>query len=100
VAQRSREIGVRTALGATSGQIAALVLRSGAAIVGLGLAAGLGAAASLVQLLSKILYGVRPFDPVTFAAVPAFLLLGATVACIGQARRAARIDPLRALRSN
>lgn len=100
VAQRSREIGVRTALGATSGQIVVLVLRSGSAIVGLGLAVGLGAAASLVQLLSKILYGVRPFDPVTFAVVPAFLLIAAAVACIGPARRAARIDPLRALRNN
>jgi predicted lysophospholipase L1 biosynthesis ABC-type transport system permease subunit len=98
VAQRSREIGVRTALGAQTGNIVALVLRSGLTITAAGLAAGTAAAALLVQSLSKILYGVRPFDPITFLAVPLVLTLAAAVACVAPARRAARIDPIRALR--
>ena len=98
VAQRTREIGVRTALGARTGDIVSLVVRSGLTIVFAGLAGGIAAAALLVQSLSKILYGVRPFDPVTFAIVPLFLVLAAAVACAAPARRAARIDPLRALR--
>ena len=100
VAQRAREIGVRTALGATTADVVTLVLRSGLAIVAAGLAGGLAAAGLLVQSLSKILYGVGPFDPVTFAIVPLFLVLAATVACVAPARRAARIDPLRALRGD
>ena len=100
VAQRTREIGVRTALGARTGDIVSLVVRSGLTIVFTGLAGGLAAAALLVQSLSKILYGIRPFDPVTFAIVPLFLLLAAAVACVAPARRAARIDPLRALRGD
>ena len=100
VAQRTREIGVRTALGARTGDIVSLVVRSGLTIVFTGLAGGLAAAALLVQSLSKILYGIRPFDPVTFAIVPLFLVLAAAVACAAPARRAARIDPLRALRGD
>ena len=78
--------------------IVALVLRSGMAITGAGLAAGLAAAALLVESLSKILYGVGPFDPATFMVVPVVLALTAALACVAPARRAARIDPIRALR--
>jgi len=98
VAQRSREIGVRTALGARTADILALVLRSGMAITAAGLAAGLGSAAVLVKSLSAILYGVSPLDPVTFLVVPLVLALAAALACVAPARRAARIDPVRALR--
>ena len=98
VAQRSREIGVRTALGAQTMDIVALVLRSGMAITAAGLAGGLAAAALLVESLSKVLYGVRPFDPATFMAVPLVLAVAAALACVAPARRAARIDPIRALR--
>lgn len=98
VAQRSREIGVRTALGARTVDIVMMVLRSGMAITGVGLAAGLAAAALLVRALSKILYGVGPFDPITFAAVPVVLAIATALACLEPARRAARIDPIRALR--
>ena len=98
VAQRSREIGVRTALGAQTMDIVGLVLRSGMAITAAGLASGLAGAALLVESLSKILYGVGPFDPVTFAVVPLVLALAAALAAVGPARRAARIDPIRALR--
>ena len=99
VAQRSREIGVRTALGARTTDILGLVLRSGLAITAAGLAAGLGAAALLVTSLSKILHGVRPLDPVTFTVVPVVLAFAAALACVAPARRAARIDPIRALRT-
>jgi putative ABC transport system permease protein len=98
VAQRSREIGVRTALGAQTVDIVALVLRSGMAITGAGLAAGLAAAALLVESLSKILYGVGPFDPATFMVVPLVLALAAALACVAPVRRAVSIDPIRALR--
>jgi putative ABC transport system permease protein len=99
VAQRSREIGVRTALGARTTDILGLVLRSGLAITAAGLTAGLGSAALLVKSLSRILYGVSPLDPVTFTVVPSVLAFAAALACVAPARRAARIDPIRALRT-
>jgi putative ABC transport system permease protein len=98
VAQRSREIGVRTALGAQASDILSLVLRSGMVITAGGLAAGLVASALLAGFLSKILYGVSPFDAVTFTAVPVSLVCVALLACAAPARRATRIDPIRALR--
>ena len=98
VGQRTREIGVRTALGAQTADIVGLVLRSGVAITATGLAVGLGAAAVLVRLLSNILYGVDPFDRTTFVIVPLVLTLAAGLACIVPARRAANIEPIRALR--
>ena len=67
-------------------------------ITAAGLAAGLAAAALLAQSLSKILYGVGPFDPTTFILMPLVLAVAAGLACLVPARRAARIDPLRALR--
>jgi ABC-type lipoprotein release transport system permease subunit len=75
-----------------------LVLRSGMTITVVGLTAGLAAAALLAESLSKILYGVRPFDPLTFTVVPVVLALAAALACVAPARRAVRIDPIRALR--
>ena len=67
-------------------------------ITAAGLAAGLATAALMVESLSKILYGVGPFDPTTFVVVPLVLALAAAVACVAPARRAARIDPIRALK--
>ena len=98
VAQRSREIGVRTALGARTADIVRLVLGSALRITAAGLCAGLAAAALLSQLLSKVLFGVRPWDPTTFLLVPVVLASAAALACVVPARRAARIDPWRALR--
>lgn len=98
VGQRSREIGVRTALGAQTGDIIGLVLRSGVAITATGLVVGLGVSSLLVRLLSHALYGVDPFDPTTFVVVPIVLSLSAGLACVVPARRAARIDPIRVLR--
>jgi putative ABC transport system permease protein len=98
VAQRTREIGVRTALGATRGHIMRLVLKQGTWMTAAGLILGFGAAAATVRYLAQFLFGVTPFDPITFAAAGALLLLVALVACAVPARRAANIDAIIALR--
>jgi predicted permease len=98
VAQRSREIGVRTALGARPMDIVGLVLRQGLGIAIGGLALGLGVAFASAKSLSALLYGVTAYDAATFAIVPLVLLVVAGVACIVPARRAARVDPVRVLR--
>lgn len=100
VAQRTREIGVRTALGARPIDVVALVVRSGMAITAAGLTAGLATAALLAGALSTILYGVEPDDPATFAAVPVVLGVAALLACAVPAYRAARVDPAAALRGS
>jgi putative ABC transport system permease protein len=99
VAQRTHEIGVRMALGAVIGDVLLLVMRQGLTPVAAGLAAGIGVAAGASQLLSSILYGVTPTDPVTYASVVTILAVVALVACIAPARRAAKVDPLLSLRS-
>jgi putative ABC transport system permease protein len=99
VSQQTVEIGIRAALGATGGNIGSLVLLRGARLVGLGLLAGLGAALLAGGLVAGLLFGVTPRDPATFAAVSVFLIAVALVAVAVPARRAARLDPLRALRS-
>jgi predicted permease len=98
VTQRRREIGVRAALGARPRDIIMLTIRQGLWITAAGLVLGLGAAALLVRYLDGLLWGVVPFDPVSFAQVPLVLLLVAVLACWWPARRATRIDPLAALR--
>ena len=98
-AQRLREIGVRTALGATPWDVVGLVLRQALASVGVGLSVGLAASFFLVESLAGLLYGVSARDGVTFVAVPVMLLIVALAACAVPARRAARIDPLAALQS-
>jgi putative ABC transport system permease protein len=99
VAQRTREIGVRTALGAQTSDVVALILKQGMLIAAAGLAIGLATAGLAARWLSTVLYGVSPYDPATFLAVPIALVLVAAVACAAPAWRAARIDSLRALRS-
>jgi predicted permease len=98
VVQRTNEIGVRMALGARYGNILALVLRQGMLLAGVGIGVGVLGALALTRLLSGLLFGVTPTDPVTFAATPAILLGVAVLACWIPARRAAGIDPVRALR--
>lgn len=98
VAQRAREIGVRTALGATPFRVVTLVASQALIIVAAGLIAGVIAAAWLAGALQSLLYGVAPRDPVSFAAVAAVLLIVALVATIVPARRAASVDPVRVLR--
>ena len=97
VAQRTREIGVRSALGAQARDIVALVLRQALWIVGIGVLVGLGAALAGVRLLSAFLYGISPHDALTFVAVPIVIVAVAAVACLVPARRAAKVDPLTAL---
>ncbi len=99
VSQQTVEIGIRAALGATGGNIGRLVLLRGARLVGLGLFAGLGAALLAGGLVAGLLFGVTPRDPATFAVVSLFLTAVALFAVAIPARRAARLDPLRALRS-
>jgi len=98
VARRTAEIGVRMALGATRGRVLGMVMRQGAALVLAGSVIGLGLALALSRVARSLLYGVSPTDTITFVAVPAFLLLVALAACLAPARRAASIDPVRALR--
>jgi len=99
VAQRTREIGVRVALGATLRDIVTLVLRQGLALVVVGGALGLAAALGLTRYLATLLYGVTPADPATFAVVVGLLLAVALLACWLPARRAAKVDPMTALRA-
>jgi predicted lysophospholipase L1 biosynthesis ABC-type transport system permease subunit len=100
VAQRTREIGVRTALGAQTRDIVRMVFRQGLAIAGAGVALGLLMSAAAVGSLSAFLYGVAAYDAASFIVVPVVLSAVAVVACLVPARRAARIDPLRALRES
>jgi predicted permease len=97
VARRTREIGVRIALGATRSQVLGMVLRQGLALTLAGSAIGLGIALVLSRVAASLLYGVSPTDPLTFLTVPAFLVLIALAACLVPGRRAASLDPVRAL---
>jgi predicted permease len=99
VAQRTREIGVRVALGAQAHDIFALVLRQAVWIVSLGLMLGLAAAFSGVRVLQAFLHGVGPHDTLTFVIVPVVVIAIAAIACVVPARRAASVDPLTALRT-
>ncbi len=99
VAQRTREIGIRMALGAKQGDVVALVLRQGGALVLLGVAIGVVGALALTRVLASLLYGVSARDPLTFAFVAALLGGVALLATWIPARRASRVDPLSAIRS-
>jgi putative ABC transport system permease protein len=98
VAERTREIGVRMALGAQRGEVVRMVVREGMAMAFVGLAAGLAGAWGLAHLIASLLYGVNPNDPATFGAVAAALAGVATLACCVPAVKAARVDPMVALR--
>jgi putative ABC transport system permease protein len=98
VTQRTREIGVRIALGAQWSDVLKLILRSGMWLVGIGLMIGLLGALALTRLMSALLFEVSPSDPLTFGAVALCVILAALLACFIPARRAIRVDPLVALR--
>jgi ABC-type antimicrobial peptide transport system permease subunit len=98
VSQRTREIGVRMALGAARRDVNRLVLREGVPLIVAGLAFGLAAAFGLTRLMSALLFGVSPVDPITFAAVSTALAAVALVASYLPARRASSMDPTEALR--
>jgi predicted permease len=99
VVQRTREIGIRMALGAQRAQVLALVLRHGLILTAAGIAAGLAGAAAGTRLLEDMLFGITRLDPLTFVAVSLLFGLVATVACYLPARRATTVDPMVALRS-
>jgi predicted permease len=98
VARRTREIGVRMALGAQRREVMRLVVRRGIFLALAGAALGVAAAFGLTRYLTSLLYGVRPLDPLTFTAVAILLLAVAVAACAIPARRAMRVDPMVALR--
>jgi putative ABC transport system permease protein len=99
VAQRSREIAVRAALGARPLDILGLVARQGLAITTMGLVVGIAAAAALAQSMASFLYGVTPHDRLTYALVSLLILGVAAIACLGPSLRAIRVDPVRVLRN-
>ncbi|HYE73857.1 MAG TPA: FtsX-like permease family protein, partial [Blastocatellia bacterium] len=100
VAQRTREIGVRMALGAQASGVVRMVLAQGLKLTLSGIAIGLLAALWLSRLINSLLYGVESSDPLTYVGTVILLALVALIACWVPARRAARVDPLHALRSD
>jgi ABC-type antimicrobial peptide transport system permease subunit len=99
VAERTREIGIRMALGSTRASVLRLVLWEGFELVLIGLVLGIIGAASVEKVVATEIYGVRPLDPLVLASVMALLAIVALVACAVPARRAMRVDPIVALRS-
>jgi putative ABC transport system permease protein len=99
VSQRTREVGIRIALGAQSSQVQGMFLRQGLMLAALGVAVGLGGAVALTRVMSSLLFEVTPLDPATYAAVTAALIVAAGLASYLPSRRATRIDPIDALRA-
>jgi ABC-type antimicrobial peptide transport system permease subunit len=98
VKQRTAEIGLRIALGASRRRVLGMILRQGVQLTIAGLMLGLAGALALTRILTSFLYGVSALDPVTFVAVPLLLLLATIMACFIPARRASNLDPMRTLR--
>jgi ABC-type antimicrobial peptide transport system permease subunit len=98
VSRRTREFGLRMALGAQRRSVLAGVLREGVLLVAIGVAGGLVAAVSVTGLLRRFLYETSPTDMATFLGTPALLMTVAVIACVVPAWRATKVDPMRALR--
>jgi putative ABC transport system permease protein len=99
ISQRTREMGIRMALGAQRGTVQALVMRQGTALAAVGVACGVGIALLVTRGLATFLFGVNPFDPAVFGAVALLLLLAGVGATYVPARRATQVDPIEALRA-
>jgi putative ABC transport system permease protein len=99
VAQRTRELGIRIALGAQRSDVLRLIVRQGMTLVVIGVALGLAASIGLTRLMATLLYGVSATDPITFVALSMALCFVALLACWLPARRASGVDPIVALRS-
>jgi putative ABC transport system permease protein len=97
-AQRTREIGIRMALGAQGSVVIRLILKQGLTLILIGLAAGIAGALAAARAMSSLLYGVSATDPATFASISLTLLTIALLACYLPARRAAKVDPMVALK--
>ena len=100
VVQRTHEIGLRQALGARRIDVLSMVVRQGLALTAVGVALGLGGAFAVTGYLDSLLFGITPTDATTFVTVPLVLLAIALLACYVPARRATRVDPLIALRTD
>ena len=99
VSQRTREIGIRMALGAQKAELRWMFVRAALALTGIGILLGLGAAAGVARLMKTLLYGVSPLDPFSFAAVPLILVAAAALASFLPASRVAAINPVDALKA-
>jgi ABC-type antimicrobial peptide transport system permease subunit len=99
VAQRRREIGVRIALGATKGDLGRLVIGEGLRLCAIGVVLGTAGAFAVTRMMERLVYGISTTDPTTFVVVPLVLTGVALAACALPARRAARVDPMTALRA-
>ncbi|MGH9751957.1 MAG: FtsX-like permease family protein [Blastocatellia bacterium] len=96
--ERTREMGIRLALGASPRDLLKLVVGQGLTLTLIGLVIGVGASFALTRLIAKLLFGVSATDPLTFVVIPLLLTVVALLACWMPARRATRVDPLTALR--
>ena len=99
VSQRSREIGIRLALGAQPVDLKRMVVLHGLALAGIGVAGGLAASAGLTRSMTSLLFGIGPLDPATYVAALVVILVAAALASYVPARRAAMIDPVSTLKT-
>jgi ABC-type antimicrobial peptide transport system permease subunit len=98
VSQRTREIGIRLALGAQPADVRRIFVRYGLGLCAMGITIGVVAAATLTRVMKSLLFGVAPMDPMTFAAVPVTLLIATLAACYLPARRVSAVDPVECMR--
>ena len=99
VSRRTREIGIRLALGAQPGALTRMFVSQSLVLAGFGVVIGLGAASGLTRFMSSLLFGISPLDPSTYVAVSSVLMLAAALASYLPARRASSVDPVQALKS-